>query len=69
MIDQCCTAPYLALSAEKHRLAFQERFPGMARSRFGLAVYLVDGEMFSWYGSRLLSAADYLCQFTATPDT
>ncbi len=49
--------------AEKHRQAFQAQFPGTARNRFGFAVCLVDGEMFSWYGSRLLLAADYLCLF------
>jgi ABC-type Fe3+-hydroxamate transport system substrate-binding protein len=43
--------------AEKHRAGFAARFPGTA-------VYLVDGEMFSWYGSRLLPAAGYLQQFT-----
>jgi hypothetical protein len=32
------------------------RFPGTA-------VYLVDGEMFSWHGSRLLLAAGYFRQF------
>ncbi len=37
----------------KHRAAFAEQFPGVA-------VHLVDGEMFSWYGSRLLLAVDYL---------
>jgi ABC-type Fe3+-hydroxamate transport system substrate-binding protein len=43
--------------SEKHRADFEARFPGAA-------VYLVDGEMFSWYGSRLLLAAVYLDQFT-----
>ncbi len=37
---------------EKHQPAFA--------SEFGVPVHLVDGEMFSWYGSRLLLAADYL---------
>jgi ABC-type Fe3+-hydroxamate transport system substrate-binding protein len=37
----------------KHRSAFAEQFPGVP-------VHLVDGEMFSWYGSRLLLAVDYL---------
>ncbi|MBE7533729.1 MAG: ABC transporter substrate-binding protein [Chloroflexi bacterium] len=49
--------------AEKHRQAFQEQFASTARSHFGFAVYLVNGEMFSWYGSRLLLAADYLHKF------
>jgi ABC-type Fe3+-hydroxamate transport system substrate-binding protein len=42
---------------EKHRAGFAARFPGTA-------VYLVDGEMFSWYGSRLLPAAGYMQRFT-----
>jgi ABC-type Fe3+-hydroxamate transport system substrate-binding protein len=43
--------------SETHRADFVTRFPGTA-------VYLVDGEMFSWYGSRLLPAAGYLQRFT-----
>src|SRR5690606_23112078 len=39
----------------KHQVAFQQMFPHTK-------VQLVDGEMFSWYGSRLLKAVDY---FTA----
>ncbi|MGI8891904.1 MAG: ABC transporter substrate-binding protein [Bacteroidia bacterium] len=42
---------------EKHR---QE----MEKSCTGSRVLPVDGEMFSWYGSRLLKAADYLKTFT-----
>lgn len=45
---------------EKHRQAFL--------AQFGRPVYLVDGEMFSWYGSRLLRAADYLRQFILSLD-
>lgn len=45
--------------AEKHRQTFFETFPG-------IAVYLVDGQMFSWYGSRLLLAAQYLRQLRAS---
>jgi len=37
----------------RHRIAFAEQFPGVA-------AHMVDGEMFSWYGSRLLLAVDYL---------
>jgi ABC-type Fe3+-hydroxamate transport system substrate-binding protein len=37
---------------EKHIFAFQEQFPNAK-------VMLVDGEMFSWYGSRLLKAPEY----------
>lgn len=38
---------------EEHRTLFQEKFP-MAK------ICLVDGEMFSWYGSRLLQTTTYL---------
>lgn len=38
---------------EKHIAELQSLLPDVA-------VQLVDGEMFSWYGSRLLQAADYL---------
>ncbi|GGK66534.1 iron ABC transporter [Rufibacter glacialis] len=38
---------------EKHLAEFQAICPGAL-------VKMVDGEMFSWYGSRLLKAADYL---------
>jgi len=38
--------------SEKHRQAFQQTFSD-------LDVKLVDGEMFSWYGSRLLHTAHY----------
>lgn len=38
--------------AEKHRAEIAEMFPNVA-------VHLVDGEMFSWYGSRLLRSVDY----------
>ncbi len=37
---------------EKHILQFQDRFPNAK-------TILVDGEYFSWYGSRLLGAANY----------
>ena len=40
---------------EKHRKAIALQFPGVV-------VHLVDGEMFSWHGSRLLSAVDYFRQ-------
>jgi ABC-type Fe3+-hydroxamate transport system substrate-binding protein len=38
--------------SEKHRQELQELYPDKT-------IILVDGEMFSWYGSRLLLAADY----------
>ncbi|WDF53989.1 ABC transporter substrate-binding protein [Mucilaginibacter sp. KACC 22063] len=40
---------------EKHKAEFNVLYPGAF-------VHLVDGEMFSWYGSRLLYAADYFKQ-------
>lgn len=41
---------------EKHRLALQQQLPGKL-------VRLVNGEMFSWYGSRLLLSAPYFIEF------
>ena len=41
---------------EKHKIEMQKNCP---KSK----VLLVDGEMFSWYGSRLVRAADYLKSF------
>ncbi len=38
--------------AAKHREAMQQQFPG-------IRVHLVDGEYFSWYGSRLVDAPGY----------
>ncbi len=59
-LDGLCAADLDAvlLSSEpcpfemRHRDAMADRLPGVA-------VHLVDGEMFSWYGSRLLPAIDY----------
>ena len=41
---------------EKHKEEISKELPGMQ-------IKLVDGEMFSWYGSRLLKAADYFGEF------
>lgn len=41
---------------EKHMLELAEALPGTR-------IVLADGEMFSWYGSRLLKALDYLRHF------
>lgn len=38
---------------EKHQLAFQQIYPHAQ-------IEIVDGELFSWYGSRLLHATDYI---------
>ncbi|MEO8711425.1 MAG: hypothetical protein ABI405_04835 [Parafilimonas sp.] len=35
---------------------------------FGPLIILVDGEMFSWYGSRLLQASEYFRQLRETID-
>ena len=43
---------------EKHVEEFQQRFPGSN-------VFLVDGEMFSWYGSRMLKAPHYFKKLSA----
>lgn len=43
---------------ERHRQALQAELPAAA-------IRLVDGEMFSWYGSRLRLAADYLAFLVA----
>ena len=53
-----CEPNYVFLSSEpfpfeeKHREKYQSRFPNSK-------IIFVDGEMFSWYGSRMLPAADY----------
>jgi hypothetical protein len=41
---------------EKHVKEMELQIPGVK-------IILVDGEMFSWYGSRLLKAADYFEKF------
>ncbi len=46
---------------EKHLILFQEIWPNAL-------VRLVDGEMFSWYGSRLLKAAEYFRLFFFNPN-
>lgn len=46
---------------EKHIAEIQAVVPGAK-------ILLVDGEMFSWYGSRLLYAPDYFCQLTTEVD-
>lgn len=57
-IDQLARCPLLLLSSEpypfrqKHVDALQKQLPGTK-------ILLADGEMFSWYGSRLLQAPAY----------
>jgi ABC-type Fe3+-hydroxamate transport system substrate-binding protein len=51
------------LSSEPY--PFRDRHLAEVRSAFpGARAMLVDGEMFSWYGSRLLSAPDYFRSLT-----
>lgn len=56
-------AEYILLSSEpfnfteKHKEYYQNIFPDAK-------VLLVDGEMFSWYGSRMLKAAEYFTPIT-----
>lgn len=40
---------------EKHKAAFEKLLPG-------IKIMLVDGEMFSWYGSRMMLSAKYFIQ-------
>ncbi|MFI5153510.1 MAG: helical backbone metal receptor [Chitinophagales bacterium] len=61
------TVDQLQTSGCKLVLLPSEPFPFSERHRFeledqlnGVRIILVDGQMFSWYGSRLLHAADYL---------
>jgi iron complex transport system substrate-binding protein len=44
---------------EKHQAEFAEQLPG-------IKTMLVDGEMFSWYGSHMKEAADYFIRLTKT---
>jgi ABC-type Fe3+-hydroxamate transport system substrate-binding protein len=44
---------------EEHRLELMELVPGVP-------IQLVDGEMFSWYGSRMLQAISYFCELTGS---
>jgi hypothetical protein len=54
-----------------HVLLPSEPFPFQAKhipefAARGKEAQLVDGEAFSWYGSRMLHAAPYLNEFTST---
>jgi ABC-type Fe3+-hydroxamate transport system substrate-binding protein len=44
---------------EKHQIEYQEKFPNAK-------VVLVNGELFSWYGSRLLKSFDYFRELNAS---
>jgi len=49
------------LSTEPYR--FTEQHVDALEQQLGKPVYLLDGEMLSWYGSRAISALDYLRQY------
>ncbi len=49
---------YLLLSSEPYPFK-QKHIDELKQQLFGTKIVLVDGEMFSWYGSRMLLAADY----------
>lgn len=49
------------LSTEPYR--FTERHVDALEQQIGKPVYLLDGEMLSWYGSRAIDALDYLRQY------
>ncbi|HOZ85840.1 MAG TPA: helical backbone metal receptor [Niabella sp.] len=50
--------PYLLLSSEPY--PFHQKHAQQLKSFFPESeIVLVDGEMFSWYGSRMINAADY----------
>jgi hypothetical protein len=51
----------ILLSSEPY--PFKEKHLNEIQSQItATKIILVDGEMFSWYGSRLLKAADYFCE-------
>jgi ABC-type Fe3+-citrate transport system substrate-binding protein len=53
---------YILLSSEPY--PFKERHKEIFRKICPNAtIEIVDGEMFSWYGSRMLKAGDYLLNF------
>ena len=57
-------AELLLLATEPYR--FGDRHREELRERLGLPVYLIDGEMTSWYGSRALCGLDYLAEFSSS---
>ncbi len=44
--------------SDKHRVLLQNQYPGKK-------IHLVDGEMFSWYGSHMLQAGEYFRDLSA----
>lgn len=62
-LDQIRAANLDVILLASEPFPFVEKHRQMFLTQFGRPVHLVDGEMFSWYGSRLLLAAAYLRQF------
>lgn len=66
-MESNCKPDYIFLSSEpfpfeeKHRIEFQQKYPTAK-------VVLVDGEMFSWYGSRMRTAPNYFNELLSTID-
>jgi ABC-type Fe3+-hydroxamate transport system substrate-binding protein len=57
-------AELVLLSTEPYR--FNDRHKTELRRQLGLPVFLIDGEMTSWYGPRAIAGLDYLADFTKT---
>jgi len=53
----------ILLPTEPYR--FGNRHKEELQTRFAIPVYLIDGEMTSWYGSRALAGLDYLAEFSS----
>ena len=58
-VDLCLLSSEPFPFVQKHREELADLMPGMSNR-------LVDGEMFSWYGARMLPAADYLARLIAS---
>lgn len=57
----CAEIDLILLSSEPYR--FTQQHVDLLERQTGLPVELVDGEMFSWYGSRSISGLKYLTSF------
>ena len=55
-VNLFCFLPNLILSKKSIKKQYKSELPD-------IKIRLVDGEMFSWYGSRLLKSADYFQSF------
>jgi len=56
-------AELVLLSTEPYR--FREKHRDELQRRLGLPVFLIDGEMTSWYGSRAIAGLGYLADFSS----